>query len=57
MSKKIMFCFVLLLLVGISLAHANSVTEGIVYITGQDIDARVKQDHRPVLYRHTLYRR
>ena len=47
MSKKIMFCFVLLLLVGISLAHANSVTEGIVYITGQDIDARVKLRETP----------
>ena len=45
--KKIMLCLVLLLLAGISLAHAGSATEGYVYVDGQNYDARVKLRETP----------
>ena len=47
MKRKIIFCLAILLLAGIALARAGSSTEGIVYITGQDIDARVKLRETP----------
>ena len=45
--KKIIFCLILLLLAGISLAQASSTTEGIVSVAGKDIDARVKLRETP----------
>ncbi len=45
--RKIIFCFVLILLAGISLAQAGSATEGIVSVAGKDIDARVKLRETP----------
>ena len=42
-----LFCFVIMLLTGIVLAQAGSSTEGIVYVVGQDTDARVKLRETP----------
>lgn len=47
MRKKMVFVFFLFLLAGISLAQAGFAAEGIVYITGQEIDARVKLRETP----------
>lgn len=47
MKKKMVFFFILFLLAGISLVQAGFASEGIVYITGQDIDARVKLRETP----------
>ena len=41
-QKLFLLTIIIFLLAGTVAAHANSVTEGIVYISGQDIDARVK---------------
>ena len=47
MKRKILFCLVIVLLAGIIPAQAGSATEGIVSVTGQDIDARVKLRETP----------
>ena len=46
-KRKFLFCLVMMLLTGIVLAQAGSSTEGIVYIVGQDTDARVKLRETP----------
>lgn len=45
--KCVLFSLIFLLLAGIVSAQADSFTEGIVYITGQNIDARVKLRETP----------
>lgn len=45
--KCAMFTLIFLLFAGIVSAQAVSFTEGIVYITGQDVDARVKLREKP----------
>lgn len=48
MAKKcVLFTLIFLLFAGSVSAQAGSVTEGIVYITGQNIDARVKLRETP----------
>ncbi|MDO4838462.1 MAG: hypothetical protein Q4B32_08710 [Clostridia bacterium] len=47
MKKKKVFFFVLFLVAGISLAQIAFAAEGIVYITGQENDARVKLRETP----------
>ena len=46
-QKLFLLTIIIFLLAGTVAAHANSVTEGIVYISGQDIDARVKLRETP----------
>ena len=46
-KQLFLLTIIILLLAGAVAAHANSVTEGIVYITEQDIDARVKLRETP----------
>ena len=47
MKRKILFCLMFILLTGIVLARADSTTEGIIYIDGQNYDARVKLRETP----------
>ena len=47
MKRKILFCLVLILLTGVIPVQAGSPAEGIVYIVGQDVDARVKLRETP----------
>ena len=47
MKKKILFCLMFILLAGVFPAQAGSCTEGIIYIVGQDVDARVKLRETP----------
>ncbi len=47
MRKKMVFFFVLFLLAGISLAQVAFAAAGVIYITGQEIDARVKLRETP----------
>ena len=47
MKRKILLCLVIMLLMGIVLAQADPATEGIIYVAGQDVDARVKLRETP----------
>ena len=47
MKRKVIFFLVIMLLTGIIPAQADSTTEGIIYIDGQNYDARVKLRETP----------